>query len=504
MNLSMKILKKGGRGGDKCTARKYSLEEEENGGTETKHTAAGTGNHQALDVYVDHLHYLRPLLCGLRITGMLTWLEQDVRNTTYSRRWKLLLLAGFLRLFHAGVVFLVVFTLVFQGKPRDVAGIVAHIVNMGVPLLSVYFLMVLCYKSPTLARLCGKLVDLDSFFINWQREHPSSQAMKMRRPKMFLTDPIALSMSLLFFLGVFSQLLMYTKSSLMEIMIGIPICFLMNMASLSIFLVVVLYRTVSRLLGYEMSRFLTAALGEGTVLSRVSNRSMMSGISETGGLLFSFSSHEVSEVNGLLNEDKKEKEDEENRRQCPMEVYILGEAFFRLGEIKEDLISYMGLPLCITTFTFSIFIIYSIYESFKGNFVQNTPLLAIVGIFSPLLLTLAICRSPEELRMQAERVDLTLNTLQLRVSCVSLIAQLGLVREALNRIPDFRVGGLFSLGNKVVLSLGGFILTYLVLLLQVGTTRTADHQAHDTNDTVKSPFHLQTEILQSVESLFRK
>lgn len=303
---------------------------------DTQHTVAWTEDHQTLNGYVDHLQYLRPLLWGLRITGMLTWLEKDVRDSIHAKRWKLLLLMWVLRVLHAIAIFITIFFVNYQKKVRDVAGIVAHSINLGLPLTSIYFLVVICYKSPTLARLCGRLVDLDFFFLNWQRGNSSSQVVKMRRPNIFLTDPIALLLTLLFFLGLVYQFLIYRESSPTQIMIGFPILFLTNIASVSMFLVILLYRVLTKLLGYEIRRFLLAALEEDTALSSITNSSMTKSISEKGDLLFSFSSHERPAANVILNEENKEEDedDKEHRQSCPMEVYLLGEAFFRVSILR--------------------------------------------------------------------------------------------------------------------------------------------------------------------------
>ncbi|MPC52361.1 hypothetical protein E2C01_046229 [Portunus trituberculatus] len=441
MGLSLKILKNGSSAGDKCAARKYSLEEEENGGMETKHTAAKTGDHQTLDGYVDHLQYLRPVLCCLRNTGMLTWLEQDVRDTTYARRWKLLLLVGFLRFLHAGVVFIFIFFMVYHENPRDIAGIVAHAINLVLPLTSFYFLIVICYKSQTLAHLCRKLVDLDFFFIKWQHGNPSSQAMKMRRPKILVTDPIAILLTLLFFLSLLYQFFMHLELSLTKIMIGLPIVVVTNIVSASMLLVILLYRVVTRLLGYEMRRFLLAAV-EGTTLFRIRNRSMMSGINETGDLLLTFFTHERSEVSVHVHGENKEEERGEVEP-CP-KVYILGEAFFRADRIDLTLNTLQLRVSCVSLIAHPVFLDeyrwcckattqtnnttdtswtrISQCSKMRGRF--DTPYL--INVFN---------------RVRLEDHSLTFSR-----------RQLGVVREALNRIPDFRVSGLFSLGNKVFLS----------------------------------------------------
>ena len=151
---------------------------------------------------------------------------------------------------------------------------------------------------------------------------------------MIFTDPSMLLLLALLLQSIGLQITEMLKLSFVNSMIILPIFFLMNISSVSIFLVLLLYRVVIKLLVYEMHRFLTAAL-ENTALSRLRSRrrDLSSGMSVMGCSLSSSSRCEGSKDEALLKEGSEIEEEHGH----PEEVYILGEAFFRVSNLSDAL-----------------------------------------------------------------------------------------------------------------------------------------------------------------------
>ncbi|KAG7171149.1 putative 7tm Chemosensory receptor-containing protein 9 [Homarus americanus] len=154
---------------------------------------------------------------------------------------------------------------------------------------------------------------------------------------------------------------------------------------------------------------------------------------------------------------------------------------FLTEEIKSEFLDYVGLAVSCFMFMYTVIIISITYEAMT----ENNPVIKMLGfsVMTPLVCIILICSSPEILRKQVWEVDVVLQRLQLTCTCETQDKQLAVLRGILHRLRDFNIGGCFSLGNHVLISVGGFVLTYLVVLLQVGETSTfSDEQRHYNNN----------------------
>ncbi|XP_050712660.1 uncharacterized protein LOC126996334 [Eriocheir sinensis] len=412
MGLSPQMFKKCEDSTENCATKETLM-----GGKREDVEASDTK--ETLDGGLGNIKYLRPVLSSLRGSGIITWLEQDIFKPTHSSRCHLLLLAGAIRFFHVLVVLMSTVYVFLQNAPHDVGEMTMVASQVGTNIVSVSMLLVLLFRNSVLARLCYRLTTLDSFFHAWQREKPVPEAIKIRRPALLSKDPTVVLMLLLFLLGISVHFSALLKLPFPKLMIALPIFCVMAMATGTIFLVLLLYRVVIKLLAFEMRRFMTAALTEGTALSLASNRN--SGIYNCLGVArgssLSLSTDESPDIThaGAQNE--------EQGQPLPAEVDILGEAFLHVGQIKDDLLAYLGVPLCLTMVTFSTFVICFIYESLTREFSLGSLCFTALGVVSPMLTVFAICRSPETLRAQTEQSDLILRTAQLRVPCLPLQMQ---------------------------------------------------------------------------------